>query len=1531
MASFNEEDSNVKSSNWLLNFLTANLAPMNVREPSLRCIEQFNIIKYDVCGKSNNSFGRFKKRYTFLLPGRIVIANKGYWDPDSFMPKIDLNIKPKYIIYLTPYMNVTRDRNILTLKYYLSRFSVPWQSGYLGKELGADLLILEFANVRIAEEWENAVITERDYPKVPKQIINYRKLHYDSNYNSVLHKYLMASALAGNKSLLSLMLNSPENRDYIFSQLHANIRDNFENDPAVLAYTLECISGDVVDRCLLRFIVLPRLDENQVSEIIRSCPKYVKDAVSELPSRVLTPLVILLKSFSEDADVRKALLQLLGHPAATSAKTFHRDNSVAQHQLDWSSELKWFREVVANCGEPLRLKTMEEVMLMSKSPLFLLLKLLENLQNFIRNGSSKEREIFEAIPAHLLSKEFEALDSSGEIVKMGHFVNFFLELSKEERAKSLRNLKDNGVVTDDFFRTLVQKGLKIKGGGNAVFDITKELVFARKEFCEDDFCVSFIEIIPNFAPIIVEEMYDARGDLFQSDPYSCRHVLTFVFRLENCSERGDLFREANIVSITNWISSDPKKKKNRMEMVKCILADLELEKYVLEKLSPLMPFFYPPSSVFAFEAPSMEVLKRSMSDGKGASLSKVYTRDRMADLLIGFMIMSAACNSECFSKLLRMLSPRIFETFLAKCDPFRAQAIAALARVYSFTPSFLSRMRQNEILNDSRHFESGALELMTSSYPGDDDLFAAIATIALRLKDFSDMRNRVDKLIKNLVVSRETKIPEMMRIVDAVTCRTNEELGSIALEDLSLCVNDAVNALALLGLNQVNEKSRLRKLFEHYLKNCKPDAWRESFRGAYSVAIFMKYLSYEDIDKAYEVFSEINKENAKFISFLNDVKGVYRKPLMTETDIDHVMKAGTSEEAIASFLDSLDKRLQNESSSSEERLIAKLGVEWMKKINDIMKVPIAPRNAQFISMLTCCKWARRVCSNLHDRERALVAQVGTGEGKSLIIAMSAIYMVKELGYKVHILENNEGLLRKDHGQFQSFFEKLGVTVVDATRTGDIMEVKDFQVVYTLRHNLESYYREAVFRAIKPFAGTILIVDEVDELIVDDHPNSFYVKAADATALKSAFEALKSGRGKPDSVPSDTWAKALDAQSKARGKKSGIDYRVNANGSVTSLANGKETRYYNLWAEYIAFERCNTPPKYQTLFFCQSMPYMLSQYLAILGLSGSLGSPAEKNYLKSTYGAWNYTVPSFLETCKPLRSGVPNKSPPTLDDGCVRIYRSESEQFRAVVNLAIEKASNVPVLIVAKYLEKNKILDQCKAALSKKDSKWLGSNPASEFVQLFAEVDNNGDRMNWAQIVDKATAGLSGTNSRRITVTDPFGGRGHDFSVRDNHEHVESYGGMLVITTFIPESERDWIQWKGRTARSDNRGQYAVILRESPLDTADPQEQAQSAFLATHKMESYDYKQEVVAALLAVQDKKKEEQIKSDQSNIIKGKRLNELCDNYYLTYETGKAGKWPSCKEDEVLCDFLEKGDHSSLETIREVCQKLNLTYTSKY
>jgi hypothetical protein len=215
----------------------------------------------------------------------------------------------------------------------------------------------------------------------------------------------------------------------------------------------------------------------------------------------------------------------------------------------------------------------------------------------------------------------------------------------------------------------------------------------------------------------------------------------------------------------------------------------------------------------------------------------------------------------------------------------------------------------------------------------------------------------------------------------------------------------------------------------------------------------------------------------------------------------------------------------------------------------------------------------------------------------------------------------------------------------------------------------------------------------------------------------------------------------------------------------------------------------------------------------------------------------------------------------------------------------------------------------------------------DFVQQFAQFDTSGSKMVWLDIIRKATEVLSRTTMRRITVTDPWGGRGHDFDVKD--EEANNNGGMLVIAMLIPKP-RDFTQWKGRTARSDRNGQYSAILCKLDAPVKD------FAELGFYRNENGSYKEELIEKLLEEQDKDTKTLLAQKDEEITSGLRLNELCDQFhekFLQPGGGPVETWPraaSRAEDNKLSDFLSS-NKSKPEEIQEFKDSVGLTYTSRY
>jgi len=233
---------------------------------------------------------------------------------------------------------------------------------------------------------------------------------------------------------------------------------------------------------------------------------------------------------------------------------------------------------------------------------------------------------------------------------------------------------------------------------------------------------------------------------------------------------------------------------------------------------------------------------------------------------------------------------------------------------------------------------------------------------------------------------------------------------------------------------------------------------------------------------------------------------------------------------------------------------------------------------------------------------------------------------------------------------------------------------------------------------------------------------------------------------------------------------------------------------------------------------------------------------------------------------------------------------------------------------------------------------------SDEVQRLSQFDAKGRTMAkaWQGVIDDATKRLGGAedNRCRVTVTDKFGGRGHDFQVVDKEANAN--GGMLVIATSIPD-EREWIQWKGRTARQDRPGQFYVILDETSKPFSEPNHKKLAAKLRalanTPSKAPKDGSQPplpqdaMVELLLDVADEGIGEKLKTFEGEQATGEKLNELTELYYKAHPRSYDDVWPQekyIKTDAVLRRILtDETEAKPKEILRIAKDELQLELDS--
>ena len=526
---------------------------------------------------------------------------------------------------------------------------------------------------------------------------------------------------------------------------------------------------------------------------------------------------------------------------------------------------------------------------------------------------------------------------------------------------------------------------------------------------------------------------------------------------------------------------------------------------------------------------------------------------------------------------------------------------------------------------------------------------------------------------------------------------------------------------------------------------------------------------------------------------------------------------------------------------------------------------------------------------------AVIMQMQTGEGKSIVIAMLAIFVCKQMGKKVHVLENNEGLLERDYETYAPYYDRFGLTTAKQIDP-------EADICYCLKRENNKYFTQQLVEGKLDLENIILIVDEVDDLVVNESPYVAYMKAdtEKTPEYRRVYGLIKGGAtSKPADVDRPLWKDCQRIVELANTKKEHEDYMVGNNEylMLEKLKDGTsrvpKVKLSDDWLEYLNFRQFNTPPQKRTFYAGLCTPFMYANYSCIFGLTGSVGGPAEKEYIKNTYRAVSYEVPQFLTTCK----GEGKKEAVNLG---VELFDNTDQQVQAVVRVVKENYQDVSILVITRDpREINKIYKAIEMQLVNDEDEPM----EAEHLQRLREFDDEGTLLKpyWNTIIADTTkrVGSRDGSSCFVTVTDYFGGRGHDYNVMD--QQTNDNGGMLVIATSMPDT-REWIQWKGRTARQDRPGQFTVLLSKQDA----PFKGNHSVF---SKFRSFtdDQNDEKIEYLLALKDSHIRETLERYSSDQAKGAWLNELSQKYYKAHPRAPDAPWPPTSKDRTLRDALSK------------------------
>ncbi|CAI5660243.1 unnamed protein product [Oreochromis niloticus] len=449
------------------------------------------------------------------------------------------------------------------------------------------------------------------------------------------------------------------------------------------------------------------------------------------------------------------------------------------------------------------------------------------------------------------------------------------------------------------------------------------------------------------------------------------------------------------------------------------------------------------------------------------------------------------------------------------------------------------------------------------------------------------------------------------------------------------------------------------------------------------------------------------------------------------------------------------------SQKSELKTILKklcLAVE-KTKIKDTKKL-FRPRLTQMVS------WCLMALS-----ETGRLILVGTGEGKSCIVAMFAAFRALR-GEKVDIMSSSSVLAARDCKEWKGFYKELNITAdYNCNRPdGELKKCYECQVVYGtaedfagdwLRHHFHSVVRaveEEVKRSIH------FTPCELNQAKTSCYIPGFFselVKSKLKVWIENAFE-----------------AQLMTEDHEYVMEKHGIvpvDYSCTGvvennmkwtDGLQQFIEMRHESKMSDMTAITNYMSNVGLLQKYKNQFGSQ-----------IYGMSGTLGQEKETETLQKIY--------DDIKTCQ-----IPSFKCRKLFEAEGVVVEDEKEWIKKLCDVVIAQTSPTS------YRDPRAVLIICETI---KRAKMIHRSLGNRVQNKKLSVNNNMD--NSVVISKELEAG-------RVIIATNLAGRGTDLQVSDT---VKEAGGLFVVQTFLPKNARVEAQAFGRTARQGSPGSAQLIM------------------------------------------------------------------------------------------------------------------------
>jgi preprotein translocase subunit SecA/ankyrin repeat protein len=472
-------------------------------------------------------------------------------------------------------------------------------------------------------------------------------------------------------------------------------------------------------------------------------------------------------------------------------------------------------------------------------------------------------------------------------------------------------------------------------------------------------------------------------------------------------------------------------------------------------------------------------------------------------------------------------------------------------------------------------------------------------------------------------------------------------------------------------------------------------------------------------------------------------------------------------------------------------------------------------------MVQCLSVCALMFHFVRDRPnlKGRIAQVATGEGKSIIVATFALATAL-MGYFVDVITSTQYLARRDWKEFWPLFDSFGVS--SSTITCNHPSKSDFNgvILYGTNTNFEFAFLVDGLSLNKRVATIPLdnqseivrrpdlaIVDESDNLFLDTAQNSAIIGYSADThyewvyrpiyeavchgitsidAIRTLLQEFDSGRHTAESTALTdemimTWIRsALRARDsfvlgrdyiKTTDTKTGLQTIEIVDAKSTGRVS-HSSRWSNGLHEFVEVKENIQVHNQGTTIASICHPTFFERYSYLFGLTGTVGERAERDEIMTVYHVDSFDVPPN-RPCRRVRD-------PT------RIFDTTIARDTAILaSVKAHQARSRPVLVLFETINE-----------SHNFSRALTMNKIEHLVL------NDTQKENEDYILMRA--GRPGA----VTVATNVAGRGTDILVSNAGLQA---GGLHAIIGFLPVNLRVEVQALGRAGRQGQNGSCEILF------------------------------------------------------------------------------------------------------------------------